>query len=164
MEFGIYNIIYTAKICPVLHGPLLSPSDISAPVMTGLYSAVHMNKHWTSPEWGQMYFCCVIANYMCMYSRSICQQGSAGHLAICEWSSVHVQVISCEVHIYDKDHTSELRIKSRSERDRRSYSTNKAHKTFQTDSNSWPPRYWCDALPTELHVWSLARSKSSVSL
>ena len=32
---------------------------------------------------------------------------------------------------------------------------------LQRDSNPWPPRYRCDALPTEL--WSLARNRSSVS-
>ena len=40
--------------------------------------------------------------------------------------------------------------------------TNEAQKTFwglQRDSNPWPPRYRCDALPTS-YQWSLAGSRS----
>ena len=51
-----------------------------------------------------------------------------------------------------------------SQRDPRSYEvTIKAQKLLrlQRDSNLWPPRYQCDALPTEL--WSLAGSRSGTS-
>ena len=62
----------------------------------------------------------------------------------------------------------ELRIENRRERDLRSYEVIKQlqikprnNSEAPTGSNPWPPRYWCDALPTE--VWSLARSRSGAS-
>ena len=64
---------------------------------------------------------------------------------------------------------SALRIKNRSERDLRSCEvtyavTNKAQKKIlrlQRNSNPQPPRYRCDALPTELR--SLVGSRSGAS-
>ena len=69
--------------------------------------------------------------------------------------------------VYDKDHMSALRIKNTSESDPLSYEGSCKESPekivrLQRDSNPWPPRYRCDALPTE--VWSLVGRRSRASV
>ena len=115
------------------------------------------------------------------FSLSFCQCARVLHLVTCRsvkictlsgWRFISIE--SCMVntsntklilswYVYDKDYSYECTAdKEYKWSDPRSYKQSPENiMRLQRDSNPWPPRYQCDALPTEL--WSLVGSRSGAS-